>query len=257
MTPDVHTLTGAYALDALENVERGDFEQHLAECPHCTDEVAEFLETAARLALAVDEAPPERMRQRVLTVITTVRQEPPAVDPADNVIDLAAHAARRKWVTRITTAAAVVAIAVAIGVGIDAQHEHNQLQTAEGQLSQQEQQYAPVAELLAAPDVSMVTGTAATGGSGALIVSKKLNEAVFVASNMPVQPNDRTYQLWAIGTTGSPRSAGVLTANASGAVNPVLVSTLDNTATLAVTVEPAGGSKQPTTTPIMAVSLPA
>ena len=46
---EVHTLSGAYALDALTEIERAGFARHLAECAVCATEVAEFRETAARL----------------------------------------------------------------------------------------------------------------------------------------------------------------------------------------------------------------
>ena len=39
MSADVHSLVGAYAVDAVDDQERAAFELHLAECPECTDEV--------------------------------------------------------------------------------------------------------------------------------------------------------------------------------------------------------------------------
>ena len=50
---DLHKLTGAYAVDALDDLERARFEQHLAECDDCRAEVAELRETAALLADSV------------------------------------------------------------------------------------------------------------------------------------------------------------------------------------------------------------
>ena len=47
---DLHTLTGAYAADALDPVERDAFERHLQECADCRQEVAELRATTARLA---------------------------------------------------------------------------------------------------------------------------------------------------------------------------------------------------------------
>ncbi|MEE4545802.1 anti-sigma factor [Streptomyces sp. V4-01] len=74
---DLHTLTGAYALDALSGPESGEFVRHMARCRACAQEVRELRETAARLALAVAEAPPARMRVRVLAALPEVRQLPP------------------------------------------------------------------------------------------------------------------------------------------------------------------------------------
>ena len=55
---DLHTLTGAFALDALSEREAKEFDRHLSRCPMCAQEVGELRETAARLALAVAEVPP-------------------------------------------------------------------------------------------------------------------------------------------------------------------------------------------------------
>src|ERR1700759_753406 len=74
---EVHTLTGAYALNALDDAERTEFEHHLAECPECTREVAELQLTANRLGAAVAEQPSDLLRQRVFNEIRGTRQEPP------------------------------------------------------------------------------------------------------------------------------------------------------------------------------------
>ncbi|MFD7513162.1 zf-HC2 domain-containing protein, partial [Streptomyces sp. NPDC059853] len=74
---DVHTLSGAYALDALPAPEREEFERHLERCEPCAREVRELAATAARLAGAVALTPPPGMRDRVMRRIATVRQDPP------------------------------------------------------------------------------------------------------------------------------------------------------------------------------------
>ncbi|HEY1175361.1 MAG TPA: zf-HC2 domain-containing protein, partial [Phytomonospora sp.] len=50
MSDDVHTLVGAYALDALDDLDRARVERHLGRCPSCAGEAAELTATAARLA---------------------------------------------------------------------------------------------------------------------------------------------------------------------------------------------------------------
>jgi anti-sigma factor RsiW len=72
-----HTLTGAYALDALDGWEAEDFAHHLVDCAACTREVRELREAAAWLAHAMAEVPPPEMRQRVMTAIAQVPQLPP------------------------------------------------------------------------------------------------------------------------------------------------------------------------------------
>ncbi|MEU0691511.1 anti-sigma factor [Streptomyces uncialis] len=78
MTPtDVHLLSGAYALDALDEDERAGFEDHLAHCPACAEETRELAATAGRLGLAATVTPPPALKRRVMREITTIRQEAP------------------------------------------------------------------------------------------------------------------------------------------------------------------------------------
>ena len=77
MTGDIHALSGAYAVDALDDIERAQFERHLAECPACTSEVASLREAAALLAETTMTAPSAELRDRVLADITNVRPLPP------------------------------------------------------------------------------------------------------------------------------------------------------------------------------------
>jgi anti-sigma factor RsiW len=74
---ELHTLTGAYALNALDEQEAEDFAHHLLDCEACIREVREMQATAALLARAVAETPPPELQQRVMTAIGQVRQLPP------------------------------------------------------------------------------------------------------------------------------------------------------------------------------------
>ncbi len=74
---DVHALSGAYAVDALDDLERAAFERHLAECPECQAEVASLREAASMLAETTTLEPPAALRDRVLAGIATVGPLPP------------------------------------------------------------------------------------------------------------------------------------------------------------------------------------
>ena len=82
MTDDIHALSGAYAVDALDDIERAQFERHLAACPACQNEVASLREASALLAETTVAAPSAQLRDRVLACITTVRPLPPVVAEA-------------------------------------------------------------------------------------------------------------------------------------------------------------------------------
>src|SRR5882672_11776072 len=77
MRDDLHVLSGSYALDAVSDAERAEFERHLQHCPTCEAEVRGLRETAARLALACAMTPPARMERRVLAAAYQTRQLPP------------------------------------------------------------------------------------------------------------------------------------------------------------------------------------
>jgi anti-sigma-K factor RskA len=243
MSPDVHTLTGAYALDALNADEQAEFELHLAECSDCAHEVAELRATAARLGAAVAMTPPADLKQRVLVSVSRTRQDPPSGlrlvggDPNR----------RRTWTVRLSVAAAVVALAAAGTFGGIAISTDSALNTAQSQLNQSRQ----LTQLLAAPDVRVASGTAA-GGSATLLTSHSLGRSELITAHMPVQPTDRTYQVWGIGPNGFV-SLAVL-GNGSGGT--FTLGGLGNATTIGITLEPAGGSHQPTSAPIMHFSVP-
>ena len=71
---DLHTLTGSYALDALDGLERGQFERHLRRCPSCAAEVGELRETVTRLAMTAAVRPRGRLREKVLAAARDLRQ---------------------------------------------------------------------------------------------------------------------------------------------------------------------------------------
>ena len=70
---DIHKLSGAYALDAVDDIERAAFERHLVECEDCRDEVASLRETTALLAESAAVTPPPSLRDSVLAGISQVR----------------------------------------------------------------------------------------------------------------------------------------------------------------------------------------
>lgn len=257
MNPDAHTLTGAYALNALEETERREFEAHLAECPACAREVDELSATAARLALAAAVPAPDRLRQRVRAQVATTRQEPPSVPP----VPLRVPARHRPggWMVRLTAAVAAVA-AVAAGVlGVAVTRSEHERDLAHAELARLQAQYEPLARLAAAPDARAATGSGVGGGTAFVLTSHALDQAVLVTSDLPTPPSGHAYQAWLIGTGRPPRSIGLVPpAEPTGptAAAPLVFTGLDGAAEIGLTVEPAGGSPQPTTAPVVLFDLP-
>jgi len=238
---EIHTLAGAYALDALTEIERAGFALHIASCEACASEVSELSETVSRLGSASGEAPPPRLRNAVLAEVSNTRQL---------TAGRAEHSARgseiavmrwRRW-----TAAAVAAGVVAIGgVATTVVIEERRV----GEAQRQADQLAAVL----APGDARVRATDVTGGGKLTVyVSPSLNKGVVVMSGLPEPPSGKAYQLWLI-QGRSPTSAGVMAAGAREGT--VVLEALGSADTLGVTVEPAGGSRLPSQDPIAGVPL--
>ena len=103
---EIHGLSGAYAVDALDPEERERFEAHLAVCEDCRAEVAGLQEAAALLGDLSATTPSPALRDRVLADISTVRPLPP---PVSDSVDSWAARRRPRWVDAVAAAAAAVA----------------------------------------------------------------------------------------------------------------------------------------------------
>lgn len=245
---DPHTLTGAYALHALPDDERAAFERHLAGCEPCAREVAEFTATAARLASA--RAVPVRpaLRAQVLDRIGTVRQVPPGIPVLEEVRRrVPGGRGPLRWALAACVAAATV-------FGATAVWQYERAQDARQQAARAERQADEVAAVLAAPDARTRSARVA-GGTGTLVVSARRDRAVFVASGMAAPPRGKVYQLW-FADGGVMRPAGLMSPGRTGQT-VLMRGRVDGASGVGITVEPTGGSRQPTSTPVGLVGVPA
>jgi anti-sigma-K factor RskA len=237
---ELHLLTGCYAVDALTSEERADFEKHLAGCPSCAAEVRGLRETAARLAMATAITPPSQMRERVLAAVPNTRQLPP---PGRG--PLTGGRLRRLRPARAGLAAGVLVLAAAVAFLLVLQF------STTSQLHRAQDANRAVAAVLSAPDAHVDTMSAAGGGTVTAVVSLRQQEAVVTSAALPALSGGRVYQLWVMTSAGIARSAGLLTVSFSGTAQPALASGVMAGDRLGVTVEPAGGTAQPTTTPVV------
>jgi anti-sigma-K factor RskA len=243
---DVHTLSGAYALHALTGPEVAQFEQHVTRCAECAAEVRSLRETAARLAVAVAEPPPATLRRRVLAAVQEVRQAAPTrILPLPGTV---AELRRTPWRTRLALSFTAAATAAAVTRGVlafDARRDLDQARAAQQQLL----------TVLAAPDAETVRRPVTAGGTGTVVYSRSRGQLVFTSSGLPELPGGRVYELWLMGPDG-PRPAGLLTRDRDGMTAPLFARALGGDQHIGLTVEPAGGSERPTTTPILFAELP-
>ncbi|MFE6134191.1 anti-sigma factor domain-containing protein [Streptomyces sp. NPDC056437] len=244
-TADLHTATGAYVLHALPEDERAAFETHLAACEACRQEVAELRATAARLGLAVAVTPPDAMRDSVLRRTAGTRQE----------FKLLNSERMRRPAQRLPRLVMAACVAAAAAFGGIAVWQHEEADSARTAARQAEQREASVADVLAAPDARLQTRALSGGATATVAVSRSEDAAALVVAGLPELPADKVYEAWYAGS-GNPRPAGLLQ-SASGRQLALLDGPVGDATAVAVTVEPAGGSPQPTTVPLGAITLPA
>jgi anti-sigma-K factor RskA len=207
----IHELSAAYALDALDRVDRQRFEEHLAQCGECRDDVASFQATAAALAYDVDApAPPDALRERILE---RARSEQPR-----NVLQFRP----RRWALPVATGVAAVAACAALAFGLWAVSLNNELGDR-----------AEAIEL--------------TGADGSLLIEPS-GEATLIVDGLGRAPSGQTFEIWVI-EEDRPLPAGLFP-GAPGRSAVPLSRPVPDGAIVAVTLERAGGVQKPTGDPL-------
>jgi anti-sigma-K factor RskA len=223
---DLLDLAVPYALHAVSDAERDQIESRLAAAglPAADafyDEVRAVRETMAVVSAANAEEPPSDLRDRLMTSIS-----------ADNVRSLPARSPGR-WRTTVLSAAAALAIGLtAIGIGLAVRP------TAPAPQSTAQQVFS-------APDVHTVSGAIPAGGTATVVFSRDRNAGVLVMNDVPPPSPGTVYQMWLVSPSGA-SSAGTMDAKAVAPSTTAVLENLGPSTKLAFTVEPGGGSTQPT-----------
>jgi anti-sigma-K factor RskA len=210
---DLHELTAGYALDALEPAERGRYEDHLASCERCRDELQGFWSVSGALAHAAGgPSPPASLRSRILE---QARSERP------NVVPL-----RRRFGLPAVSSVAAVAAVVAIGLGVWATSLASDLDDARQEIAVLGHRDAQAFE--------------AADGEARLVVTPA-GEAALVVRSLPDAPEGQDYEIWVF-EDDVPRPAGLF-----DEVGVALLSRpVARGQTVAVTLEQEGGVDAPT-----------
>jgi anti-sigma-K factor RskA len=231
---DIHHLAAAYALDALDERERAEFEAHYESCEICRADVVAFRSTMAQVGEAYSVPPPSSMKDRVMADIAATRQ----LSPTLSVVDLASRR-RTTWI--LAAAAALVLIVVSV-VALAARGDEQPAYAAD------------LARVMEQPDAQMLHLDGAEGAEGSFMVawSDTLGEAVLIGEDLPPAPDGMAYELWWFpeeGSTTAPPSP-----NEDGRMAMYVLDSADDhdvhqsievpesPAAWAITLEPAGGS---------------
>lgn len=247
--PDLRDLASAYALGTLSPEEARAFEAALAESPELQRQVAEYREVNAILAMQDDLTPDPALKQRLLDRVragkTAPFPTPAAADPG--------RASRLPLLLWLGLAASVVAAA---GLGLEVRRLGSVLRDRDSLLRQRETTLNSILE----PNVQLVTLTATGEATPVVQVfwDRARHSLVLHSFRLPPAPQGRIYQLWLMQRDGGPIPSRTFDTEPDG---HQLVERIEVPADLAIngfalTVEPAGGSPQPTSTPVVFGGVP-
>jgi len=218
---NMNELAELYPLGGLEPDERAAVESYLSS-EGCRDAIKRGRTVAYALAASVAQEPPSELRARVLSAAQArgVTQQPKLAD----VI--------RPWWTQPAWLAAAAAVVIVIFA-------------------------ATFAYQSLSPRSWAVTCTAAPTScpSATRVVASSNNALLFEARGMAAPPAGKVYQAWYIRAGAKPTPAPTFSPDASGTARVTLPVGAEKGLTVAITVEPQGGSQAPTTKPFLVASI--
>ena len=244
---EVAEMLGVYALDAVETDERARIDAHLEICPKCRAELSDHLEVASALGDSGTPAPSGVWDEIAARISQDDDGSGDAPMPA---LDLAAIRAERERSTSaaspgrsrasrfLAVAAAAVLVVAFASMGWLIAEQQGRIDEMESAMESD--------SMLLDPDAEVVQLADGAGTPYATAVMSQNGRAVLIGTNLAPLPDDRTYQLWAVGPDG-PVSLGML--GSEPRVVPFGMAA-DESTVLAITDEPAGGSPAPTSDPM-------
>ncbi len=242
----LHTLVGAYVMDAVTGRDQADFERHLLTCEQCREDVRGLREATAQLAAAAAVPPRPELREQTVRAAERIRQLPPVV-AGEAAAPGTAWRRAGSWLPRLAAGAAVVLAVTAIVLGVH-------LSVMQGRLSAMERRDSAIAAVLGSHDATTLTAQVRTGGTATVVMSHRARALVFTASGLPRLPASQAYELWLMGPAGD-TPAGLLPSGHHGMSGPVVVSRLAPGDRLGLTIEPSAGTGRPTSAPVVLVAL--
>jgi anti-sigma-K factor RskA len=221
----------AYALGIASEAERSEIEAHLAtRCPNCVPGITSALATVSAMSSTVElKDPPKHLRARITGMV-----QPESSKSMWGILV--------PWV--ISAALAAVLVAGLVFGSLPGMRPKPETARLEQALS-----------ILNDPLAKDVTFGEARPSKGRVFVSPSRG-VVFIAASLPKLDSGKMFELWVIPASGNPIPAGTFQSAADASAVYVSTAPVDgNAAAVAVTVEPEGGSPQPTTTPFIVAPL--
>jgi Anti-sigma-K factor rskA len=218
--------------------------------------VAGLHEATARLAGAAAVRPPDALKELLLAETARTRQMPPVTRVLAAATTRHRGPAQGRRLARIRArlraprlAAVLAGIAVLAAVAVWASGTvGGPAPTTQPPVSHD------IATVLTAPDLTVLSGRVRTGGTATVVMSRRNRMLVFAAAGLRALPGSQCYELWLM-QPGADRPVGLLPMPKHGMSGPVVAAGLQVGDRLALTVEPAHGSRRPTSSPILVLTL--
>jgi anti-sigma-K factor RskA len=255
MTREDPRLSGAFALDAVTDEERTDHERAVAADFALLEETTSLAAAAAELSRITEVTPPAQLRADVLAAIRHVRPLPPVTlaapdagpsgdtvpvhdDRGGTVVSLNPRRRRAAtWISAVVAAAAAVA-AVFVVLAQRGDGPSGTMADAVRSASDVSSFQQPVGDW-----------------SAVLYVSPSENRAVIVSETMPDAPSGNDFQVWLEMPGGQMISAGLMPRTGGKGQEFVVSGDIADADAVAISVEPEGGSPQPTSPPVVKIAV--
>src|SRR5512139_633176 len=236
MARDEHSIfrenLPAYALGALEGDELRALEAHLPTCDSCRAELAEYRAISDGLLTALPPRPPSAaLRKRLQSQLPSAQKK-----------------AQPRFTWSFGRLALGGALALLCLMNAFSFIQMRQIQNQQETLAHQIRTSQFALSMLAYPSTQAIP-IAADNLTGSVLLDRERNTVALVMWHLPEISKNQTYQAWLLEPDGQRVSAGVFRpqVDESYTTKPVYPKQdLSNFVGIGVTVEPAGGSEQPT-----------
>ena len=230
-TPLVENIP-AYALGALDAEDAAALESHLESCASCRTELAEYRDLSESLLTAIPPKQPSAMLRRQL----------------QSRLPSAREKSRPQFQWNISRLVAGLAVVVLLAMNFSLLQQIRQIQSQQTQLLNQMDDAQVALAMLSYPGVERLS-IDGEDLAGSLLLDNDRNIATLIVWNMPQLNENQTYQVWLIDPQGGRVGAGIFRPQTDQAYTTQVISSskgFSNYVGIGVTVEPAGGSDQPT-----------
>jgi anti-sigma-K factor RskA len=241
---EMDELYELYLMGVLEFAQASEISDHLSrDCEHCSGRLRESSALLAALGTCVEpSAPPPQLRERVLAI-------------AGKSSALLSVTKSSKWLLAfaLATAATVALLFWGFNERGNLQRVRQQLQ----EVSRQRNELRATLAILGEADTRTVKFGAIENQPHGQVFVSRTGGVVFLGSRLPELASGKTFEFWLVPAKGNPQAAGLFRTNAQGIAVNVLAQSINpgDYAAVAVSIEPEGGSPQPSSKPILVVPL--